>query len=210
VSIRDRSSVFMPCALGLALSACSAAMPDPAAALSAYADAAAKGDAKAIHSMLTDEAKRQLSPEEVARLVADERAELSEQAQALRGSGNAVRARARLRYADGEVTTLELERGEFRVAAADALPVGARTPVEALAALRRVLARRSYAGLMRVLSPATRAAIESDLRQLVEGLERPEGLEVHVAGDAATVQIPGGHEVRLRREAGLWRVDDFD
>jgi hypothetical protein len=160
--------------------------------------------------MLSDQGKRRLTPEEVERLVADERAELSEQAKTLRRRGFAVRARALVRYADGEIATLALERGGFRVAAADALPARARTPVEALAALRRVLARRSYAGLMRVLSPATRDAIEEDLRQLVEGLERPEGLQVHVAGDVATVQIPGGHEVRLRREAGFWRVDDFD
>ena len=46
--------------------------------------------------------------------------------------------------------------------------------------------------------------------KVVEGLEQPEGLEVKMAGDSATVQIPGGHEVRLRREAGVWRVEDFD
>lgn len=202
--------MFASCALGLFASACSAALPDPVVALDAYADAAARGDARAIYAMLSDQGRRSLSPEEVERLVADERAELIDQAAALRGKNVGVRAHARVRYADGEVATLELEHGEFRIAAADALPAAARTPVEALAALRRVLARRSYAGLMRVLSPATRTAIESDLRQLVDGLERPEGLEVQVAGDVATVQIPGGHEVRLRREAGLWRVDDFD
>jgi hypothetical protein len=63
---------------------------------------------------------------------------------------------------------------------------------------------------MRVLSPSTRAAIENDLRSLVLGLERPETLEVRTTGDVATVLVPGGHHVRLRREAGVWRVDDFD
>ena len=63
---------------------------------------------------------------------------------------------------------------------------------------------------MRVLSPRTRAMIEQDLRSLVDGLDDPETLPVHVTGDSASVAIPGGHHVRLKRDGGVWRVDDFD
>ncbi len=121
-----------------------------------------------------------------------------------------VEATARLRFADGEEAALELREGRYWVTAAGALPGGARTPEEALDQLRRVLARRSYAGLMRVLSPATRASIENDLRGLVEGLDASDTLPVQVTGDSAVVNVPGGHLVKLRREAGVWRVDDFD
>ena len=31
-----------------------------------------------------------------------------------------------------------------------------------------------------------------------------------VRGDEAEVQVPGGHWVRLKQEAGIWRVRDFD
>jgi hypothetical protein len=197
--------------LALAAAGCGASsMPDPKEAVRAYADAAAKGDADAIYGMLSDKGRRALSRDEVKKMVGDERSELGAQADALRGPRVAVKAHARVRYPDGEEATLDLEDGAFRIAAADALPAGARTPAQALEQLRRVLARRSYAGLMRVLSPATRSAIENDIRSLVEGLEHPDGLEVQVAGDSATVQIPGGHEVKLRREAGVWRVEDFD
>jgi hypothetical protein len=186
-------------------------IPDPKGALSAYADAAARGDADAIYDMMSDKGRRALSREEVHRIVADEKAELADQSKAVAAPGVVVRSRARVRFADGEDATLVIdEHGELRIATADALPAGARTPEQALEQLRRVLARRSYAGLMRVLSSATRSAIESDLRSLVLGLEHPEGLDVNVAGDAATVQIPGGHEVKLRREAGVWQVEDFD
>lgn len=185
-------------------------MPDPRDAVAAYADAAARGDADALYAMMSEKGRRELSRDEVRRIVEGERAELADRAKAVTGPGVVIEARAEVRYADGEHATLELENGAFRVAAADALPAGARTPAQALEQLRRVLARRSYAGLLRVLSPATRSAIESDLRSLVEGLERPEGLEIELAGDIATVQIPGGHQVKLRREAGVWRVDDFD
>ena len=79
----------------------------------------------------------------------------------------------------------------FAVTAAGAVPGGGRTPEEALDQLRRVLARRSYAGLMRVLSPATRAAVEQDLRGLVNGLDRPETLPVTLTGDSASITVPG-------------------
>jgi hypothetical protein len=185
-------------------------IPDPKEAVNAYAAAAARGDADAIYGMMSEKSRRALTSDEVRRMVKDERAELAEQAKAVTAPGVVIKARARIEFPDGEDASLDLEDGAFRITAADALPAGARTPVQALEQLRRVLARRSYAGLIRVLSPATRSAMESDLRSLVEGLERPEGLEVHVTGDAATVQVPGGHEVKLTREGGVWRVEDFD
>lgn len=188
-----------------------ARIPDPKDAVAEYAAAAARGDADAIYDMMSDKGRRALSRDEVRKIVADEKSELGDRGKAVTASGVVVKSHARLRFADGEDATLVLgDDGAFRITSADALPAGARTPEQALDQLRRVLARRSYAGLMRVLSPATRSAIEGDLRSLVVGLEHPEGLEVQVAGDSASVQIPGGHEVKLRREAGVWHVEDFD
>jgi hypothetical protein len=200
-------TVFALTALGCGVTR----IPDPKEAVASYAEAAARGDADAIYEMMSEKGRRALSRDEVKKIVADEKAELAEQGKAVTAPGVVVKSRARVRFADGEDATLVLDdEGTFRIATADALPAGARTPEQALEQLRRVLARRSYAGLMRVLTPATRSAIESDLRSLVEGLAHPEGLEVQVAGDTATVQIPGGHEVKLRREAGVWHVEDFD
>ena len=119
-------------------------------------------------------------------------------------------ATARLRFADGEEAALDLRQGRYWVTSAGALPGGGRTPEEALEQLRHVLARRSYAGLMRVLSPATRAAVENDVRSFVDGLNEPATLPVQVSGDAAIVPVPGGHQIKLKREAGVWRVEDFD
>jgi hypothetical protein len=44
----------------------------------------------------------------------------------------------------------------------------------------------------------------------VTGLEHPETLPVQVSGESATVAVPGGHHVRMKRDGGVWRVDDFD
>jgi hypothetical protein len=160
--------------------------------------------------MMTTSAQKARSREDVKRLVAEQKSELAEQAKSLTTKGARVEAVARLRYEDGEEAQLELRDGRFWITASGALPGGSRTPEQALDQLRRVLARRSYAGLLRVLTPATRAAIEQDLRTLVTGLERPDTLHVEVVGDTANITVPGGHVVKLRREAGVWRVDDFD
>jgi hypothetical protein len=188
----------------------SSSVPDPRAAAAAYAQAAAKADGPAIYSMLSTSSRQAHSEGDVQRMVGDERSELADQSRELARSDVRVAATARLRFADGEEAALELRDGRYWITAAGALPGGARTPEEALDQLRRVLARRSYAGLMRVLSPATRTSIENDLRGLVEGLDAPDTLPVQVTGDSAVVNVPGGHVVKLRRDGGVWRVDDFD
>lgn len=185
-------------------------VPDPKVAAEDYAQAAAKGDADAIYDMMTTSAQKSRSKDDVKKLVAEQKSELAEQAKQITARDARVEATARLRYDDGEEAQLELRDGRFWITSSGALPGGSRTPEQALDQLRRVLARRSYAGLMRVLTPSTRAAIEQDLRSLVLGLERPETLHLNVTGDTATVTVPGGHLVKLKRDGGVWRVDDFD
>lgn len=212
----SRSRLSLPVILlGAALSSSTSAcirdtIPDPRQAANAYANAAARGDADAIYEMLDENSRRTITREELRRLVADQRAELADQAKAILHPDTEVKAVARVRYADGEDAILELKDGRFLIASSDALPAGAKSPAQALDQLRRVLARRSYSGLLRVLSEKTRAAIENDLRSLVNGLENPEALDIQQTGDSVTVRIPGGHLVRLRREAGTWRVEDFN
>jgi hypothetical protein len=196
--------------LGAGTGCAASTVPDPRDAARVYADAAERGDADRIYDMMTTEAQKARSRDDVRHMVADERNELSDAAKAVRAPQTRVQATARLRFDDGEESALELKDGRFWVTSAGALPGGARTPVQALDQLRRVMARRSYAGLMRVLSPQTRAMIEQDLRSLVLGLEKPDTLTVQAAGDTATVEIPNGHHVRMRRDGGVWRIDDFD
>lgn len=205
------AAVLLSVVLGGALTGCTGhAVPDPKSAADDYAAAARRGDADAIYAMMTSSAQKARSREDVRRLVKEQREELAEQAKLVTSRDARVEATARLRYEDGEEAQLELRDGRFWITSSGALPGGSRTPEQALDQLRRVLARRSYAGLMRVLTPATRAAIEQDLRSLVTGLERPETLHVQVTGDAAVVTVPGGHTVKLKRDGGVWRVDDFD
>ena len=213
-SLAALSQLVLPVALTLAqtvTAGCAAKNElDPRSAADAYAKAAAAGDADALYAMMSDDARARRTAGEVRTMVADERAELLDRANALAARDAKIEARAKLRFADGEEATLDLERHRYLVTTAGALPGGARTPAEALDELRRVMARRSYAGLMRVVSSSTRAAIEHDLRSLVLGLENPSTLAIDPHGDDADVLVPGGHHVKLKREGGIWRVDDFD
>ncbi len=193
-----------------ALAACSRAVPDPRDAARVYAEAATRGDVDALYAMMTPASQKERTRDDFRRMVTETRSELAEQATAIMSPEARIEALAKFRFADGEEVALDLHAGRYGMAASGALPGGGRTPAQTLDQLRRVLARRSYAGLLRVLTPATRTAIEQDLRNLVEGLERSETLSVQVSGETATVAVPGGHHVRLRRDGAIWRVETFD
>lgn len=197
--------------VGVGVGACApSTLPSPHTAAKQYARAAEKGDADALYAMMTLSAQRARGKEAVATLVRSEARELGERGRDLGSNGARIESVARLRFDDGEEAVLQLSNDGFRVSAAGLLPGGASTPEQALDQLRRALARRSYPALLRVLSPATRAAVEHDLRSLVIGLERPSALPIEVLGESANVVVTGGHRVKLRRENGIWRVEDFD
>lgn len=195
----------------LAVGACARPeVPDARDAARAYADAARRGDHQAIYAMLTREAQTAYGEQGTARLVAESKQELARQGASLSEPGVRVEAVATYRLEDGESAELTLEKEGFRVSAAGTFPVAARTPAQALEELRRALSRRSYSALVRVLSSETKSALESEVRTLVDGLSNAETLDVKVEGDTATVEVPGGHRVRLKREGGVWRVDDLE
>ncbi len=199
-------------ALGLPLCVACAGqrVPDPKVTVRAYATAAVRGVADAIYALLTPEGKRSLGQNGTRQLVSESRSELARTARAIGGKGARVEASAEARFTDGESAILVLENGRFLVDAASLLPARPRTPSQALAGLRRALARRSYPALMALMTSDSRGALETDLGSLVSGLEHPETLDIQINGDSAEVQLPTGHRVTLKRETGIWRVLDFD
>jgi len=199
-------------AVGLALGpgCASQQLPDPKVTAHAYASAAQRGDADAIYALLTPEGQRTLGASGTKQLVKESHGELLHTAQALEAEGARVEASAEARFSDGESATLVLEDGLFKVDAASLLPARPRTPSQALSGLRRALARRSYPALMALMTGDSRGALESDIGSLVSGLEHPETLDIQINGDSAEVQLPTGHRIVLKREAGIWRVLDFD
>lgn len=186
------------------------AVPDPKVAALEFARAAEAGDHAAVYALMTEQSKMQYGPAQTKALVEDAKSELKRTGAALEQGPLAVQARAEIRYSDGEHAVLELEEGNFRVAELGTLPSGAVTPAQALSELRVALARRSYPALMRVMTGSSRGTMENDMRSLVNGLEEPETLDIDVEGDRAEVELPDGHTVRLKREEGVWKIEDFD
>jgi hypothetical protein len=206
-----RSTVLLGGALLAALLGCSRpAVPDPKLAALEYAQAIEAGDDRAVYEMLTKRSQMEYGPDQTKALVAGADNELKHEAAALRKGPLTVQARAEILFSDGEKAMLELESGRFKVSQVGTLPSGAVTPGQALAELRAALARRSYPALMRVMTASSRGTMETNMRALVSGLEEPETLDIRVEGDHAEVELPDGHTVRLRREEGLWKIDDFD
>jgi hypothetical protein len=185
------------------------AVPDPRDAALEYARAARAADSAAIYALLSRQSQQELGKEGTARLVTDVKSELQHSGQAVEKGPLTVQASAEIRFVDGESAVLHLESGSFKVGAVGTLPSGATTPTQALDELRQALARRSYPALVRVMSRSTRGAMENDLAALVEGLEDPQTLQVEEKGDRATVQLPDGHVVELKREDGVWKVENF-
>jgi hypothetical protein len=195
---------------GLAVGCAEARMPDPKVVAARYAEAARSGDSERIYALLSREAQRDFGRQGTRELVQQAKAELGRHGSALLAPGGQVQASAEIRFQDGESALFELEQGGFRLSSLGTVPSRARSPEEALGDFRRALARRSYPALLGVLARETRGALEGDLKSLVLGLENPETLDVKVSGDNAVVDVPGGHQVKLRRESGVWQILDFD
>lgn len=186
-------------------------IPDPKDAADAYAAAAERGDADAIYAMLSARSRAATSKSEVEKAVVSSKAELSDQAKAVRAAEGAIVAVARLRFDDGSEAALVLKDGNFGIASGGMLPGGGTTPEEALASLRDILKRRSYPALMRLLTPQLRAAVEAQLRGLVEALSNPSALQLTPGtGDEVEVKLSNGHRVKLRRDQGTWYVENFE
>jgi hypothetical protein len=73
-----------------------------------------------------------------------------------------------------------------------------------------VLARRSFAGLLRVLTADAGRVLDSQLTSVADALVDPAAVAIEIDGRRATARLPGGHTVKLEREDGAWRVRDFD
>ncbi len=204
-------------------------LPSPEEAARAYADAAKRGDSAMLHEMLSEQGRRALAPEEVARIVVDQRAELAARAAAVEAavpsgeSGSApvapsspivpiapIEVTAAVSLEGGETATFVVRGDRALIRSLPSFAVRPTTPAEALVALREALETRSFVSLLLVLSRRSARALGEELTSLLRGLERPEELEVDIRGDSATVEVPGGHAVKLRLEDGAWRVEDFD
>jgi hypothetical protein len=207
---RPSSTVWAHIATLAVLGCAQRALPDPRIAARRWAAALQSGDEAAAYALLSADAQRALGREGVARLLSADRRELVALGDAATAPTAVLETRADVTFGTDRTARVVLEDGRFRVAAAGALPAGAESPRDALRELRDVLAQRSFAGLLRVLTRESAQSLDGGLEDLVDALAEPSTLQVDVEGRRATAQLPGGHTVTLEREDGIWRVKEFD
>jgi hypothetical protein len=185
-------------------------IPDPKLTAQLWSEALVRGDAETVYGLLSGSAQQALGREGVKLVLERDRKELVAAAASAISANARVETLARVDYSGERSASLVLEDGKFRIAAAAALPAHAASPEDALQELREVLTRRSFAGLLRVLTVDAGRALDAQLASVVEALGDPATVELEVDGRRATARLPGGHTVKLEREDGAWRVRDFD
>lgn len=208
---RKTPPLLLVFALGAA-AACggpSGAASDPSGVVRAYLEASERGDVEAVHALLDQATRDELTIEELRADYAANRDELASHAAALRAPEARPVTTAEVELPSGEVVTLTLEEGAFRIAGGVLEASAATTPEAAVAGLRNALMRKSLPALLRVLSRSTRAELEADIERLLAETEDTLDLEIAESGDRATVRLGGGGVVELVREAGEWRVEDI-
>ncbi len=187
----------------------------PRDVLAAVTVAARSRDAAVLYALLPD-AARQAEPIEGfrARMERDgaELGILADRTEGALGRENPV---VDLSLADGEVVSEVDTREGWRLNQPGLGPPTALTPDGALRALHTALQRRSLGALLGVLSDRARGTLEVYLNELLVQTVDPSGLE-HVAtagtgerSTAASIRLPDGRVILLRREDGAWRVDDI-
>jgi hypothetical protein len=199
------------CLLAVTCAACTPKpLGDPRTTARGWADAVRAEDVEAVFALLTPASQQILGRQGVARLLRENQKELLAHAESAAAANARLDATVEVAYADDRRARVVLEDGRFHVAAAGALPAAASNPTDALRELREVLARRSFDGLLRVLTRDTAQSLESSLQGLADALEEPSTLDIQVEGRRALARLPGGHTVTLEREDGVWRIKDFD
>ena len=189
-------------------SAPAARVPEPLHTTQALARAVQADRPEQAYALLDPTLRAQLDLPTFTALWRDQRGELQALAAALGRVEPAQHAQAEVELQDGERVGLALQDGQWRIASGVLDAQAFDTPLDAVAELRRALARQSLPALLRVLSRERRAAWLATFEDSMEHTSDPLDLEVELRGDEAIVHLRAGGEVHLKREAGQWHVWD--
>lgn len=202
------SAVLMATQSALSSTGCAAAVPEPREDVQAFARAVAKKDARAVHAMLDEETRRNVTEQQVALLLRRDGDEIARRAQLFSKTDPEVRAHVNL--SSGQQVELSGRDGAFYVASPSLNDTAPLSPMEAVGALRRALEAGSYTALLQVLTPELREQVEQQRKRLIEALRYEEALELTEEGERLVIDTADGHRVILERKMGVWRVHDFN
>jgi hypothetical protein len=196
---------------------------DPQAVLRSYARALEEGRADDAYRMLSDDARRGISPEAFRRMVKDDPEEVKEIGKSLQRPTTPAVVTATVTANTGQELDLVLERGRWRVDTSAIDLYAQDTPRHALQGFVRALDRRRYDIILRFVPDAHKEGLDvAKLRDAWEGADKEEMAKVLAAlkqtlpsasieetGERATLAYGAG-TMQLVREHGLWKIEDFD
>lgn len=196
---------------------------DPQSVLRSYARALEEGRADDAYRMLSDDARRGISPEAFRRMVKDDPDEVREIGKSLQRPTTPAVVTATVTSAGGQELTLVLEHGKWRVDTSAIDLYAQDTPRHAVQGFVRALERRRYDVILRYVPDAHKEGLDvAKLRAAWEGPDKDEMAQVLAAlkqtlpnasieetGERATLAYGAG-TMQLVRERGLWKIEDFD
>jgi hypothetical protein len=205
---------------------CASAEPPPrgpAETLSDYAKALEEGRAREAYELLSDEAKKSIPFEAFRRMVEENPEEIRDISVALsRPSGDPL-VTATVTAPNGETLLLVYEGGEWHVDASAIDLYSQATPKAAVLAFARAFNNRRFDVLMRFvpdgkleglnaakLEQAWAGEQREEMERLVQALEAAlPTAKFELLGDRATMAYGAGGTVELIREAGVWKIEEF-
>jgi hypothetical protein len=228
-----QASTRIPYALAAAISlaiacqpGCHSASPpkDPAQTLRAYASALEAGRIEEAYSLLSDDAKREMSLEAFRRMATENPSEIREIAKALSRPASSPIVTATITTPSGESLPLVLESGRWKIDGSAIDLYAQSSPRLAVTAFIRAFERRRYDVLMRFVPDSKKTGLDAQkLKDAWEGSQKPEMERLVQAvksalptcsfeevGDRATMPFGAVGTVQLVREHGVWRIEDFD
>jgi hypothetical protein len=199
----------------------------PKATLRAYADALSDGRADDAYRMLSDEARRGISPEAFRKLVKDNKQEAVLLGRDLGRPTEDPYLTATVTLASGEVVTLVFEDGKWRVDGAALDFYSQATPRQAIVGFIRAFSRtpRRYDILLKYTPEAHKEGLTEERLKAAWGEGKPEGKRVEEVveairqslptatieetGDRATMVYGSAGTVLFVREHGAWKIEDL-
>ncbi len=196
---------------------------DPGGVLHAYARALEEGRADDAYRMLSDDARRGLSLDAFRRMVHDGSGDVREIGQALSRPTAPPVVTAKVTAPSGQEVDMVMEDGRWKVEATAIDLYAQDSPRHAVQGFVRALERKRYDVILRYVPDAHKEGLDAaKLKSAWEGHDKEEMEQVLAAlkqslpnaaieetGESA--QMPYGAGVlRMVREHGLWKIEDFD
>jgi signal transduction histidine kinase len=217
----SRALVLLP---ALLLPACfGSSGRDPESTLHAYAAALEEGRTADAYRLLSDEARRGMSYEAFKKIIETSPEDAKEVARALSRPTTPALITATVTAPTGEALELVWDKGRWTVEAAAIDLYRDDTPRHAIEGYARALERKRYDVILRYAPDAHRENLDvAKLKTAWEGPDKDEVEQVLVnlkqALPTASIEETGDHAqmaygsgiMKLVKEHGRWRIEDFD